>query len=274
MEGIPIEKLDLRYFWSIEGQSPYYKATAYDIDPIQRVKLQATVQKWIDHSISSTINLKEDVTEEEVSNLYIEAWKQGCKGLTIYRNNSRTGVLVDIDKKESKEFKQHDAPKRPKSLPCVVHKVKSKGKEWLVIVGLYNNKPYEVFTLENKFNIQYSEIVGTVSKVSKGRYDLSLENEIYIENITEDIPNDENLLTRMISTALRHGSSIEFVVEQLNKSQGDITSFGKATARTLKRYIQDGQTKSNDLCPECNLNTLKYESGCKTCTNCGYSRCG
>jgi ribonucleoside-diphosphate reductase alpha chain len=251
--------------------SPYYKSTAYEIDPLQRVKLQATIQKYLCHSISSTINLPEGTSEETVSNIYMEAWKQGCKGITVYVNHSREGVLIDADKKES-EFKQHDAPKRPKSLPCIVHKTKSKGKEWLVIVGLLNDKPYEVFTIENKYNIQYSEIKGTIIKVKKGQYDLSLENEIYIEDFAKDLPDTENLLTRMISTALRHGSNIQFIVEQLNKSEGDVTSFGKATSRILKLYIEDNKV-SNDTCPECGA-TLIYQNGCKICNQCGYSKCG
>jgi ribonucleoside-diphosphate reductase alpha chain len=250
-------------------ESPYNNSTAYEIDPIQRVKLQGAIQKWIDHSISSTINLPEEVSEADVSNIYFTAWKEGLKGITIYRNNCRTGVLVDI---KDKEFKQHDAPKRPKVLPCTVYKTKSRGKEWLVIVGLYEGKPYEVFTVENIYNIQYSEIVGEVIKVAKGKYDLSLKDETYIENITSDIPDTEDLLTRMISTALRHGSDIQFIVEQLGKSEGDITSFGKATARILKHYINDNK-QSKDLCPECN-SEMVYEAGCKTCKHCGYSKCG
>lgn len=263
-----MEKHHLEHYTQI---SPYYKSTAYEIDPIQRVKLQATIGRFIDHSISSTLNLKENTTEETVSNIYMEAWKQGCKGITVYVNNSRTGVLIDADKTES-EFKQHDAPKRPKSLPCIVHKTKSKGKEWLVIVGLLNDKPYEVFTIENKYNIQYSEIKGEIIKVKKGQYDLSLQDETYIEDFTKNIPDTENLLTRMISTALRHGSNIQFIVEQLSKSEGDVTSFGKATSRILKLYIEENKV-SNDTCPECG-SPLIYQNGCKQCNQCGYSRCG
>lgn len=264
---------DFTYGESIikESDNPYYKSTAYEINPLQRVKLQATIQKWIDHSISSTINLSEGTSEETVSNIYMEAWKQGCKGITVYVNNSRTGVLIDVDKTES-EFKQHDAPKRPKSLPCIVHKTKSKGKEWLVVIGLLNDKPYEVFTIENNYGIQYSELKGQIIKVKRGQYDLSLQDETYIEDFTKNIPDTENLLTRMISTALRHGSNIQFIVEQLNKSEGDVTSFGKATSRILKLYIEENKV-SSDICPECQ-SPLIYQNGCKQCNQCGYSKCG
>lgn len=251
--------------------SPYYESTAYDIDPLQRVKLQATIQKWIDHSISSTINLPKGTTEETVSNLYMEAWKQGCKGLTIYVDECRTGVLVSADKEES-EFKQHNAPKRPTILPCDIYVTKSKGKEWLVVIGLLNNKPYEVFTIENTWNTKSTYMVGDIVKVSSGHYDLRIKDDLTIENFTKDIPNDENLLTRIISTALRHGADIKFVVEQLSTSKGDITSFGLATARILKKYIKD-EEKSKDKCPECG-EAMVYKDGCKSCNSCGYSRCG
>jgi ribonucleoside-diphosphate reductase alpha chain len=253
--------------------SPFYKSTSYEIDPIQRVKLQGAIQKWIDHSISSTINLSEDTKEEQVSNIYMQAWKEGLKGVTIYRNNCRTGVLVDIDKKDT-EFKQHDAPKRPEILPCEIYKTKSKGREWNIVVGLYDNKPYEVFV--TNYNIEFSKGVGDIIKVKRGRYDIRLGNEGYIENVTKDVPDDENMLTRMISTALRHGSSIKFIVEQLNKSTGDITSFSHAVARILKKYIKDG-IETKEVCPECG-SKLIYQNGCKECSrennsSCSYSKC-
>jgi ribonucleoside-diphosphate reductase alpha chain len=262
---------NIKYLEAIitDSENPYLKTTAYEIDPIQRIKLQAKIQKWIDHSISSTINLSENVSEADVSNIYFTAWKEECKGITIYRNNCRTGVLVDIEKKD-REFKQHSAPKRPIILPAEIYITKSKGEEWVVVIGLLEDKPYEIFTIKNKWN--FTGKYGSVIKKGKGIYDLDIKDDLYIENFTKDIPDDENLLTRMMSTSLRHGSDIKFIVEQLNTSKGDITNFAHATSRILKKYIQDGE-ETNELCPDCK-SKLTYTNGCKNCTQCGYSKCG
>jgi ribonucleoside-diphosphate reductase alpha chain len=261
--------------WNREGLekvtklSPYYKSTAYEVDPIQRVKLQALLQKYTTSAISSTINLPKTISNEEISNIYLTAWKLGCKGITCYIEDSRTGVLVSVDKKEE-EFKQHDAPKRPTVLSAEIYIVKSKGKEWLVVVGIYKF-PYEIFAVENKWNIRNTYNVGEVIKRKKGIYDLLIKDDLLIENFLEEISDEENNLTRMISTSLRHGANIKFIVEQLNKSRGDITSFAKVISRILKKYIKDKEY-SNELCPECN-SKLIYEGGCKTCKNCGWNKC-
>jgi ribonucleoside-diphosphate reductase alpha chain len=251
-------------------RTPYYKSTAYEIDPIQRIKLQGAIQKWVDHSISSTLNLPENTTEGVLSDIYFNAWKEGLKGVTVYRNNCRTGVLVDVE-----EFKQHDAPKRPKSLDCEVHKVKSKGREWTIVVGLYSKKPYEIFATLADIPTTKSE--GLIIKAKKGKYDLQVKDDGYYEDVAKDIPDEENMLTRMISTALRHGASIKFIVEQLNKSTGDITAFARSIVRVLKKYVSDGSI-SHDLCPKCG-SKLIYQNGCKECSkendnNCTYSVCG
>lgn len=273
--GLPEDKHFYDNYEDYVKVSPYYKSTAYEIDPLQRVKLQATIQKWIDHSISSTLNLKENTTKETVSNIYMEAWKQGCKGITVYRENSRTGVLVSIDKEE--EFKQHDAPKRPKILEAEIYITKSKGKEWLVVVGLLNGLPYEIFAVENQWNIRDNYSLGTIIKEKRGYYTLSIKDDLRIENFLENISDEENNLTRMISTALRHGANIKFIVEQLNKSRGDITTFSNAIKRILKKYVKDGED-GKELCPECG-SKLIYQNGCKECSRennpeCTYSKCG
>jgi ribonucleoside-diphosphate reductase alpha chain len=248
--------------------SPYYNSTAYEIDPIQRVKLQATIQKWIDHSISSTINLPKSATEEEVSNLYIEAWKQGCKGITIYRDGCREGILTSINQKDT-EFKQHDAPKRPKSLPCNIHSTTIKGEGFYVLIGLYENKPYEVFVIRKDIHY-FTEKEGIISKLNKKQYDIQQKDSEVGWIMTEALSDNEATITRLVSTALRHGTDIKFITEQLNKTQGDLTNFGKAIARVLSKYIK----KETGLeCPECKQNTLIRESGCIKCTNCGYSKC-
>jgi ribonucleoside-diphosphate reductase alpha chain len=248
------------------SENPYRKATSYEIDPIQRVKLQSKIQLWIDHSISSTINLPESVTEEEVSNIYMQAWKEGCKGITIYRDNCRTGVLVSIDKQTDKEeFKQHHAPKRPKILKADVTLTKIKGELYTVFVGLLNNKPYEVFAVYGDW---YDKTIlePTLTKLSKGNY---LYGARPIKGLMTD---EEQVITRLISTSLRHGAEIKFIVEQLNKTEGDLTSFSKAIARVLKHYITDNE-ETKDLCPDCGSKMI-YKDGCKECSNCSYSKCG
>lgn len=268
IDGKEISSIDITKSDEYTKQSPYYKSTAYEIDPIQRVKLQGTIQKWIDHSISSTINLKEDISEAEVATIYETAWKEGCKGITIYRNNSRTGVLVDVDKKENtKEFKQHDAPKRPKSLDCKLHPVSVKGEKYTVLVGLLEDKPYEVFALENHFTHPGKL---SIIKEERGRY--TLRNEEQGWNISENLTDEQAAITRLVSTALRHGADIKFIVEQLNKTEGDLTSFSKAISRALKNYIKDNE-KSTKRCSECG-GELHYEGGCLICKSCGNSKCG
>lgn len=238
-------------------ESPYRNSMSHDIDPIRRVKLQATIQKWIDHSISSTINLAKETTEEQVSEIYMTAWKEGCKGITIYREGSREGVLVSA----KEEFKQCNALKRPKKLKADVREVKIKGQTYSVLVGKLYDKPYEVFVL----NYSLPSIQGEIAKEGKGKYTYGTIN------LTENLTDEQAAITRLVSTALRHGADIKFIVEQLNKTHGDITSFSKSIARALKYYIKD--EKTNEKCPECSSDMV-YEAGCKTCKQCGYSRCG
>lgn len=245
-------------------ENPYIGATANEINPLQKIKMQGAVQQWIDHSISITHNLPEKVTKEEVSELYMQAWKYGCKGMTIYRENSRHGILSN-----KPTFIQNNAPKRPKALPHDVYSIMSKGHHWVVCVGILEDKPYEVFVFNN-IELPGTRFAGEIIKQAKGRYDLSIRDIGYYEDITKDCSDEENLLTRMISTSLRHGANIKFIVEQLNKSTGDVTSFGKGIARILRKYIQE-EIKTS-ICTECG-NQLTIEGGCEVCKNCGYSKC-
>lgn len=248
------------------GTSPYVGSTTNEIDPLQKVRLQGAIQRWIDHSISITNNLPANITLEEVSDIYIEAWKSGCKGVTIYREGSRDGILTNAKKEV---FEQHDAPKRPKVLDHEVYSVMSKGRRWTISVGILDSKPYEVFAF-HEIDLPASKVIGKMVKQTKGRYDLLINNLVY-PNVTGFCSDEENLLTRMISTSLRHGADIRFVVEQLNKSEGDITSFGKAIARILKKYTNSElKEKSCENCGE----TLIYEGGCEVCPSCGNSKCG
>ncbi|NBQ67409.1 MAG: adenosylcobalamin-dependent ribonucleoside-diphosphate reductase [Nitrosomonadaceae bacterium] len=262
------------------AKSPWAGCCAEDLDWTARVKLQAAAQRHIDHAISSTINLPETATEADVAKIYETAWKAGCKGITVYRNNCRTGVLVDKESKpvDSAWLPQTQAPKRPPTLPADVFLVHVKGVEHYVVVGLLGFRPYEVFTGLNedkkgKF-IPKSAVTGEVTKITRGRYELKAVNDEH-SYILNNGHSDETVdaLTRMISTALRHGADLSFVVQQLEKTTGDMTTFAKAVARTLKKYIEDGTKVHGAACESCGSEELKRESGCVTCPSCGWSKC-
>ena len=254
--------------YALTKSKAYEGATAHEINPETKLLLQSVIQPWIDHSISITYNLPESATESEVSALYFSAWAMGLKGLTIYRDGCRDGILSTHKKVE---FIQHDAPKRPKSLKCNIHNVKSKGIDWTVSIGLLEDKPYEVFAAEHTKLAGKGIMSGYMIKQSKGRYDLLVDGDGKFDNITSECPDEQNLLTRMISTSLRHGADMKFIVDQLDKSTGDITSFGKAISRVLKRYIPEG-SKASSLCDKCG-SVLVYEGGCAICKECGDSKC-
>ncbi len=255
---------------SLVKKSPWYKSCAPDIDWKKRVDVQSIIQKYTSHSISSTINLPNDVTKEEVAEIYIHSYDKGLKGVTVYRDGCRTGVLVTETTKPNDKFEYHDAPKRPDCLPVDIHTTVSKGVKWNVIVGLFNSKPYEVFAIPHFTNETELELC----KIKRGRYDLLKDGETYSEDITSQITDEQDVLTRMVSTALRHGADITFIVEQLNKSHGDITSFSKAIARTLKKYIDEKKMVSRAACTECGSTNLVFEEGCLMCKDCGSSKCG
>jgi len=247
---------------------PYDNSTAHEVDPYTKLKLQAVIQPWIDHSISVTYNLPEETTEEQVSDLYIDAWKRGLKGLTVYRDGSREGILTT--KKELK-FNKYDAPKRPKDLACDVYNIMAQGRPWKVFIGLFDGEPYEVFAVNGKIDKVPIE-KGILRKIKGGRYDLiSLEGETIVEDITHNMTQDEEAFTRTISWALRHGAKLEFGIEQLSKSHGDITSFAKAIARTLKKYVKSDKIRGT-ACPSCGV-TMTSEGGCLVCKNCGNTKC-
>ena len=268
IEWIPIENLTREQLKISFEKSPWFGSTANHIDWTKRVEIQGIIQKYITHSISSTINLPGNVTEQEVSKIYMESWKKGLKGITVYRDGSRSGVLV-TELNDKNNFESKDAVKRPKSLKCNIHTTISKGIKWNVIVGMLNDKPYEVFTMPYFTDENSLELV----KIKQGRYDLLKNKETYSENITSEMNSEEEIITRLISTSLRHGADIKFIVEQLNKSNGDITSFSKAIARVLKTYIPEG-TKSTLKCEDCNSSNLVFKEGCLNCNDCGSSKCG
>lgn len=251
--------------------SPYWGCCAQDLDWTQRVKLQAAAQKHVDHSISSTVNLPRDVSKEQVDKIFRTAWKSGLKGITIYRDGCRDGVLIEKKVSEHGHIVHNDAPKRPKQLKCDVHHIKIKGdKEFFVLVGLIDGEPYEVLAGENGI-ISKKAKYGTVTKIKRGQYKLLCDTGEILESVTEHSSDDEEAITRMVSTALRHGAQIEFIVHQLSKTSGHLTSFAKSLARALKKYIKDGKKVSGASCPDCG-GDLKYSEGCASCA-CGYSKC-
>lgn len=259
-------------------KSPYYGCTANDIDWIKRVELQSIIQKYVTHSISSTINVPKNISEEKIGEIYMESWKRKLKGITVYRDGCRSGVLISNDeKKDNNKINKNHAPKRPKDLECDIYNVTALGKKWLVIVGLYNGDPYEVFGLKlKKIHIPQTVKKGKLIKIKKGQYDLELDNGFVLEDLTSHFDKDEHeTLTRMISTSLRHGCDIKYIVEQLDKSEGTIVSFGKAISRTLRRYIEDKEIKNlEEKCPSCNQeNTLIHQEGCVSCSSCNFSKC-
>lgn len=272
--------------------SPYYNCTAHDIDWKIRIQLQAICQKYITHSISSTINLKSDTKDEIVSQIYFESWKKGLKGITIYRDGSRTGVLVDDKKKKDVELiiKENNAPKRPKILECDVIKFKNKGKEWIGFVGLLNNSPYEIFTGQSDSFIIPSWVEkGKIIKIKGGDKDGSNRYDfVYIDKDGYDItipalnrafdPEYWNT-AKLISAVLRHGMPIPSVINLIDTLKMDnyIGTWLAGVKRMLKKYIKDeSEIKDSDkTCPQCGEKTLIYQSGCVICMNekCGWSKC-
>ena len=264
-------------------KSPYYGSTANEIDWSSAVDLQAAAQRWVCHAISKTINLPADVSVDEVKKVYWRGWKKGLKGVTVYREGSRSGVLISKD--SSEKFTTHHAPKRPDVLPCEIHHTTVQGEAWTLLVGLMDGRPYEVMGglqqyIEIPKRYKYGELVKHPYKTKDSRYDLAIGkngDQFIIKDIVRmfDNPN-HSAFTRTISLALRHGAPIQYVVEQLQKDrEADMFSFARVTARVLKKYIQDGTLPGKSVCKNCSAeDNLMYQEGCVTCTTCGYGKCG
>lgn len=264
-------------------ESPYYKATSNDIDWVNKVKMQGAMQKWVDHSISVTVNLPKDVTEELVADVYQTAWECGCKGVTVYRDGSRDGVLVSAGSK-----KQEDHPlKRPKELQADVIRFKNGKEDWIAFVGIYNGRPYEIFTgkiEEDAMYIPKRINKGVIIKVREEdgskRYDFQYEDKYGYKNTVGGISRlfDEAFwnYAKLISGVLRNGMPILHVVTLVSSLHFDIESINtwkNGVARALSRYIPTG-TKSTKKCSECGEESLVYQEGCLVCTSCGHSKCG
>lgn len=251
-------------------KSPWYGSTANDIDWEKRIEMQSILQRYTSSAISSTLNLPQGTTSQTVSDIYFTAWKKGLKGVTIYVDGCRTGVLIDNNSTKKDVFEQRNAPKRPEVLPAEIHTTTSNGVKWNIIVGLMDSKPYEVFAVPYFTNETHLQ----VKKMKNGRYDLLKDGETYSENITSNMNDEQELITRMVSLGLRHGANITFIVQQLSKTSGGITSFGKALTRVLKRYAVTELLMKKENCNECGSTNLVYEEGCLKCRDCGNSKCG
>jgi len=258
--------------------SPWFGCCAEDLDWVCRVNLQAAAGRHVDHSISSTINLPEDVSVEKVADIYETAWKAGLKGITVYRKNCRSGVLVennennenDEDKKD--RIKHVGAPKRPDTLPSDVFHCSVKGEQYFVIVGLMNGEPYETFAGKNG-HINRKAKTANIIKVKRGHYRAEFDDGSSLDNIAEFCNEDQEAITRLLSLSLRHGNDLNFMVHQLEKVKGDLSSFAKAIARQLKRYIPDGVHVKGETCNECGNDSLVRAEGCILCSSCGWSKC-
>ena len=246
---------------------PDYFVESKDIAPIDRIKMQSVLQKYTDASISSTINLPKEATIDDVYNIYVEAWKHGLKGVTVYRSGCNREGILTVRKPE--DIPMTAAPKRPVDLPCEIHKVKVKGESFIVCVGLYDSKPYEIFVFRLRHDIFITENTGFITKVSKGVYKLE-SKDLHIANLLNtDISIEEKAATLYSSMLLRHGVNIKYIIKTAKKVNNNITSFSSAICRVLVKYMP---ISTEGKCPECGAD-LVHEGGCTHCSQCSYSKC-
>ena len=291
-------------------QSPYYKATANDVDWLMKVRMQGAIQKWVDHSISVTVNLPNTVDEQLVNDLYMEAWRSGCKGCTIYRDGSRSGVMISVSKKkEQKTEGEQDAPeletghehpvpecrppevveKRPDVLECDVVRFQNNKEKWVAFVGLLNGYPYEIFTglqddeegIMLPKSVTKGRIIKQLNPDGTKRYDFQFENKrgykTTVEGLSEKFNPEYWNYAKLLSSVLRYRMPLDHVVRlvgQLSLNSESINTWKNGVERALKKYISDGTIARGQVCPNCGQESLVYQEGCLICTNCGASRCG
>ena len=284
-------------------RSPYYKATANDIDWLMKVRMQGAIQKWVDHSISVTVNLPNDVDEALVNKLYVEAWKCGCKGCTIYRDGSRAGVMISVKPKDKKKAAQKAAPEpitaatirptvtevRPKELDCDVVRFQNNREKWVAFVGLLDGYPYEIFTglqdddegIMLPKSVTKGKIIKQTNPDGTHRYDFQFENKrgykTTVEGLSEKFNPEYWNYAKLISGVLRYRMPIDHVIKLVGSLQlkdESINTWKNGVERALKKYIVDGTKAKGQKCPVCGQETLVYQEGCLICTNCGASRCG
>lgn len=263
--------------------SPYHRATANDVDWISKVKMQGAIQKWVDHSISVTVNLPKNTKKELIGEIYFKAWESGCKGITVYRDGSRDGVLVNESKdKQGKSF----SVKRPKDLEVDIMRFNNNHEKWLAVIGKMENRPYEIFTgkAEDSFLLPTYVKKGKVIKHNvdgRNQYDLQFHDndgyEITIGGLSRAFDKEYWNYAKMISAMLRHEVSIDKIVhliKNLHLNDESLNTWKNGVVRVLSKYIPDGTTPKNNTCPDCNEESLVYEEGCLNCKNCGHSKCG
>ena len=268
------DELTEKEWEEIYKQSPWYESCAQNIDWGRRVEVQGIVQKYlITHSISSTVNLPNNVSKEEVSNIYMEAWRNGLKGITVYRDGSREGIMIKKEqKKEDDKFESYvSAPKRPKTLHADFYSTKVKGEVFYVMVGLYKNKPYEIFVYKSDDNKQISNHTGTITKVKKSVYKYE-SDQIVIGNISQKLSTEELATALYSSMLMRTGANLKYIIKTAQKVDDNIASFTSAMVRILRKYLKE-ETLEGEKCPECGGKLIR-ENGCIHCIDCGWSRCG
>lgn len=276
------------------AKSPYYKATANDVDWLMKVKMQGAIQKWVDHSISVTVNLPSNVDEELVNRLYIEAWRSGCKGCTIYRDGSRSGVMISVKKKDEKQepmpCKRPEVTEtRPQSLDCDVVRFQNNKEKWVAFIGLLNGHPYEIFTglqdddegIVLPKSVTKGRIIKNVNEDGTKRYDFQFENKrgykTTVEGLSEKFNKEYWNYAKLISGVLRYRMPLEHVIRLVSSLQLEsesINTWKNGVERALKKYITDGTEAKGQTCPNCGHETLVYQEGCLICKHCGASRCG
>lgn len=286
---------------ALVARSPYYKATANDVDWLMKVKMQGAIQKWVDHSISVTVNLPNSVDEALVNQLYQEAWRSGCKGCTIYRDGSRSGVMVSVSKKDGKKASAQPAEEmppckhpevtevRPKVLDCDVVRFQNNKEKWLAFVGLLDGYPYEIFTglqdddegIMLPKSVVKGKIIKQVNEDGTKRYDFQFENKrgykTTVEGLNEKFNPEYWNYAKLISGVLRYRMPIDHVIKLVGQLQLDdesINTWKNGVERALKKYVSNGTKAKGQKCPNCGGETLVYQEGCLICTNCGASRCG
>lgn len=268
-------------------KSPYAGGSSDQIEWTAKVKLQSMLQKWVDHSISVTVNLPEDIPQSRISEIYLEAWKKGCKGITVYREGSRAGILVSDTEKNKQVFVETNPPKRPAELEAAVLQFKNNEENWVAVVGLYNGKPYEIFTgrAEDSFSILSQVKKGKVLKNKgengKNRYDFQyLDKDGYkvtIEGLSRTFNEEYWNYAKLISGVLRHGMPLKYVVEMIEDLYLDgqtLNTWRNGVKRALLQFIPDGTMPTNNICPNCKQTSMIYQESCLSCAECGYSQCG
>lgn len=275
---------------NVIAKSPYYKATANDIDWLSKVRMQGAVQKWVDHSISVTVNIPNDTSEELVGEIYKTAWEVGCKGMTVYRDGCRSGVLIANDDNKKADdvnvIKYKDAPSRPQRLDAKVVRFYNTDAKWIAVVGILNDVPYEVFTGKAE-DFWLPEFIETgfidkhINEDGSKRYDfVALDKhgyEIIYTGLSRSFDKEYWNYAKLISGVLRHGMPIINVVDLISTLNFDVDSINTWKAgveRALKQFIADGEKPKDPICPNCNTASLAYQEGCLVCTSCGYSKCG